>query len=137
MLVFDKGSEKKLFTRISRQFQGSNWAYRDREMRSIFPLSRGQRNLILLFSIQNVVQNMKKHMWILFILLWSCLYGKWCLVECFHYEFRVSTQIMVRNYSITKCKFSTCGGILMAFGSFFLQFITFALIRTLQFFCFF
>ena len=38
-----------------------------------------------------------------------CQVNEWCLVECFHHKFRVSTQIMVHNYCITKYKmFSTC-----------------------------
>ena len=68
------------------------------------------------FCNKNVVQIMKKYTWIPFILLGSCL----CLVECVHLEFRVSTQIMVCNYCIVKCKkFSTCGRLLMPFRPFF------------------
>ena len=26
--------------------------------------------------------------------------NKWCLVDCFHHKFRVSTQILVHNYCI-------------------------------------
>ena len=44
-----------------------------------------------------------------------CKVNEWCLIDCFHREFGISTQIMVRDYSITKCKkFSACGAISMA-----------------------
>ena len=45
--------------------------------------------------LQNFVQNKKTHV--------NCIYivgimkiNEWCLIDCFHHEFRVSTQIMVR-----------------------------------------
>ena len=64
-----------------------------------------------IFAIQNFLQNTKKHTWIPFILLRN----EWCLFDCFHHEFKVSTQLMVRDYCIAKCKkFSACGGVLMA-----------------------
>ena len=31
-----------------------------------------------------------------------CWVNDWCLIDCFHREFRVSTQIMVRDYCIVK-----------------------------------
>ena len=33
-----------------------------------------------------------------------CKVNEWCLLDCFHLKFRVSTQIMLHNYYITKCK---------------------------------
>ena len=33
-----------------------------------------------------------------------CRVHEWCLVDCFHCEFRFSTQIMVYNYCIAKYK---------------------------------
>ena len=33
-----------------------------------------------------------------------CKVNEWCLVNCFHGEFRVSTQIMVRDHCIAKWK---------------------------------
>ena len=33
-----------------------------------------------------------------------CKVNKWCLADCFHREFRVSTQMMVRDYCIAICK---------------------------------
>ena len=64
-----------------------------------------------IFAVQNFVQNTKNtrefhlHCWDV------CKVNKWCLAGCFHREFRVSTQITVRDYCIAKCKkFSTCGG---------------------------
>ena len=39
-----------------------------------------------------------------------CKVNEWCLVDCFHCNFRVSIQIMVCYYCITKCKkFLACG----------------------------
>ena len=61
-------------------------------------------------AIQNFVQNRKKYTRIPFMLL----------VDCFHREFKVSTQIMVHDYCIAKCKkSSTCGGLLMALWTIF------------------
>ena len=78
---------------------------------------------ILLFSRYKTLCKTQKNTWIPFILLGSCLLDKWCLVDCFHCEFRVSPQIMVLDYCIAKCKkFS---------GHFFLWFKIFALITTL------
>ena len=57
---------------------------------------------------------------------------RWCLVDCFHGEFGVSTQIKVSNYCISKCKmFSTCDGLLVALWAIFLRFKIFTSIRTL------
>ena len=49
-----------------------------------------------------------------------CKVNEWCLVDCFYPEFRDSTQVMVHDYCIVKCKmFSICGRLLMALLSFF------------------
>ena len=70
------------------------------------------------FAIQNFVQNAKKKTPEFQLSCWNhtCKDNDWCLVDCFHCEFRISTQIMVHDYSIAKCKtFSTCIMFLMAF----------------------
>ena len=102
-------------------------------MQSIFALLRFQRNLILFLRYKTLCKT-EKTMWISFILLESCLLvNEWCLVDCFHREFRVSTQIMVRDYCIAKCKkFSFCGGLLMVLQAIFLWFKIFALVTILQ-----
>ena len=75
-------------------------------MRSIFPLSRWQRNLILLFLLYQTFCKIWKHKWVSFILFRSCLQGKWIVF--------ISTQIMVHDYCIAKYKkFSNWGGLLM------------------------
>ena len=45
-----------------------------------------------------------------------CKVSEWCLADGFHWESRVSTQMMVRDYCILKCKtFSAAsGGLLVA-----------------------
>ena len=49
-----------------------------------------------------------------------CKVNKWCLVDCFHREFRVSIQIMARDSCIAKCQtFSVCGRLLMALQAIF------------------
>ena len=88
----------------------------------------------IFFAIQNFVQNAKKPLeFQLFCWDHTCKDNDWCLVDCFHCEFRISTQIMVHDYSITKCKtFSTCIMFLMAFRVIFSWFKGFALIQTLN-----
>ena len=49
---------------------------------------------------------------------------EWCLVDCFHREFRVSTQIMVRDYLYCKME--------KVLQAIFLRFKIFALITNLQ-----
>ena len=49
-----------------------------------------------------------------------CKVNELCLVDFFHGEFRISTQIMVRDYCVAKCK-----------KSFFPQFKIFTLVRIL------
>ena len=56
-----------------------------------------------------------KHEFHLFCWDYVCKINEWFLVDCFHCEFRMSTQIIVCDYCITKCKkFSACGSLLMA-----------------------
>ena len=45
---------------------------------------------------------MKKDLWIVFIFLRSCFckVNDWCLVVCFHREFRVTTQIMHKVFCL-------------------------------------
>ena len=69
-----------------------------------------------IFAKQSFVQNTKNtrefHLY-----CWDhvCKVNEWSLVDCFHREFKVSTQIMVRDYCIAKCKrFSACDELLMA-----------------------
>ena len=58
-----------------------------------------------------------------------CKLNEWCIVNCFHCKFRVSTQIMVCDYCITKCKkFSACGWLLMTFRAIFFTIQNFTLI---------
>ena len=88
-----------------------------------------QRNLILLFLRYKTSCKTRKNTWIPFILLESCLYGKWMVFSCLHCKFRVSTQIIRQDYCITKSKkFSTCGGLLMTFRTIFL----FCFLRAIQ-----
>ena len=93
--------------------------YRDREMRSIFLLSRCQRNLILLFSRYITLCKTRKNTreFHLHYRDYVCKVNEWCLVDCFHHEFMFSTQIMVRYYCIAKYKkFSACGGLFIFFA---------------------
>ena len=58
-----------------------------------------------IFAMQNFVQNTKKiRKFHLFCWDHVCKVNEWYLVDCFHREFRVSTQIMVR---------AACGGLLI------------------------
>ena len=52
-----------------------------------------------IFEIQIFVQNAKKRTWIPFLFLryHACGVKEWCFVDCFHQEFRASTQMMLRN----------------------------------------
>ena len=44
-----------------------------------------------------------------------CKVNEWCLVDCFHHQLRVCTQIMVCGYCIAKSKkFSSRSGLLMS-----------------------
>ena len=90
---------------------------KSRKMRSIFPLSRCQRNLILLFSRYKTLCKTRKNTREFYLCCWDhvCKVNEWCLVDCFHREFKVPSQIMVRDYFIAKYKmFSACGRLLMA-----------------------
>ena len=111
----------------------SNQAFRDHEMRSIFPLSRCQRNLMLLFSRYKTLSKTKStrefHVYCWYHI---CKVNECCLVECFHREFRISTQdLYLNDYCIARCKkFSACEGLLLALWAIFLRFKMFTLIRT-------
>ena len=71
-------------------------------MRPIFPLSQCQRNLILPFY-----QLCTKHeiTFEFHLYYWDhvCKVNEWCLVDYFHCEFRVSTEIMAYD-CCTKCR---------------------------------
>ena len=87
-------------------------------MRSIFPLSRSQRNLILLFLRYKTLWKTRKNTREFLSYCWNhvCKVSEWYLADCLYREFWVSTQIMGRDYCIAKCKtFSACGGLFMAF----------------------
>ena len=91
--------------------------YNDCKMRSIFPLSQWQRNLILLFLWCKILCKTWKKICEFHLYCWDHVWkvNECCLVDCFHYQFMVSTQIMVHNYCFSKCKrFAACGGLLMA-----------------------
>ena len=76
---------------------------------SIFAMSK--KSYFTISGDTNLCAKQKKHRQIPFILLESCFeVNEWCLVDYFHREFRVSTQIIVRNYCIPKYKtFFACG----------------------------
>ena len=75
-------------------------------MQSTFPLSRCQRNFILLFlrhkTLCKTWQNTRKFN----LYCWDhvCKVNEWCLMNCFHCKFSISTQIMVRDYGNAECK---------------------------------
>ena len=75
-------------------------------MRSIFPLSRCQRNLILLFSRYKTLCKTRKNTREFHLYCWDHVrkLNEWCSVDCFYREFRFFNQIMVRDYCIVKCK---------------------------------
>ena len=114
---------------------GFKLAYCNREMQSIFLLSLCQRNLILLCSQYKTLGKTWKNTREFHLSCWDHVgtVNKWCLVDCFHCKLRVSTQIMVSDYCIVKCKkFSTCGRLLMALVPIFLRFKIFTLIWTVS-----
>ena len=83
-------------------------------------IAMSKKSHFTIFAIQNFVQNTKKtrefhlHCWDGHV----CKVNEWYLVDCLHHEFRVSTQIMVRDYCIIKYKkFSVCRRLLMALRS--------------------
>ena len=88
--------------------QGSNQAHRNYKMRSIFPLSRCQKNLILLFSRCKTFCKPRENTYELHLYCWDHVYkvNEWCLVDCFHREFGVSTQIILRHCIAKYKKFS-------------------------------
>ena len=78
-----------------------------------------------IFAIQNSVQNTHTHTKNIrefHSYCWDhvCKVNGWCLVDCFHCGFKVSIQLMVRDYCIAKCKkFSTCSRLVMALWAIF------------------
>ena len=63
-----------------------------------------KKSHFLIFAIQNCAKH-KKNLWIPFILLESCLLGKWMVFSgLLSSQIRVSTQIMLCNYCTAKCK---------------------------------
>ena len=84
-------------------------------MRYICPLSQRQWNFILLFSQYKTFCKKQKNTRTQFMLLGLDLQSKWTVFNwLFPLQFRVSTQIMLHDYCIPKCKtFSACRGILM------------------------
>ena len=103
-------------------------------MQSIFRLSWYERNLIVLFLWYKTLCKTQKKTLEFHLYCRDYVYkaNRWCLVDCFHGEFGVSTQIKVSNYCISKCKmFSTCDGLLVALWAIFLRFKIFTSIRTL------
>ena len=98
-----------------------------------FSLSWFQRSLILLFLRSKTLCNRACE---LHLYCWDHVsqVNEWCLVDCFHRKFRVSTQTMVCDYCIAKCKmFSACSVLLMALQAIFLWFKIFSLIKTLEY----
>ena len=83
-------------------------------------IAMSKKSHFTIFAIQNFVQNKKKtrefHLY-----CWDghvCKVNERYLVDCLHHESRISTQIMVRDYCIVKCKkFSVCSRLLMALRS--------------------
>ena len=98
-------------------------------MRSFFPLLQCQKNLILLFLRYKTLYRTHTHTHThtqnireFHLYCWDhvCKVNGWCLVDCFHCGFKVSIQIMVRDYCIAKCKkFSTCSRLVMALWAIF------------------
>ena len=86
-------------------------------MRSIFSLRQCQRNLVLLFSRYKTLSKTQINTRVFHLYCWNhvCKVIYWSLVDCFRREYRVSTQIKVRDCCMAICKsFSVCGVLLMA-----------------------
>ena len=84
-------------------------------MQSIFPLPQ-------LFSQYKTLCKIWQNTYKFHLYCWDhvCKVNEWCLVDYFHCKSRISTQIMVPNYCITKCKeFSTCSKLLMTLPAIF------------------
>ena len=64
-----------------------------------------KKSHLTIFIIQNFVSN-TKNTCEFHLDYWDhvCNVNERCLVNCFHHEFRVSTQIVVPDFCITKCK---------------------------------
>ena len=105
-------------------------------MRSILPLSQSQRNLISLFSQHRTLCKTRKNTREFHLHSWHHVFkiNEWFLVNCFHREFRISTQIMVHDYCIAKLqKFLDLRRVFNSpLRHFFSRFKTFSLIRTLK-----
>ena len=69
-----------------------------------------------IFAIQNFMQNMKTHIRIQFVLLWSCFWGKWMV---FSWLFPSWIYSSYWSNSMQCKKFSTCHGVLMALWAIF------------------
>ena len=63
-----------------------------------------KKSLFTIFAIKNCAKHEKTREFHLYCWDHVCEVNEWCLVDCFHCEFRVSTQMMVRDYCIAKCK---------------------------------
>ena len=86
-------------------------------MTSNFPLSCFQRNLIAPFSRYRTLCETRKNTCEFLLYCWDHVLkvNEWCFGDYFHREFSVSSQIMVCDYYIAKCKtFSACGELLIA-----------------------
>ena len=73
-------------------------------MRSTFPLLLCQRNLMLIFAQYKTAKHEKTREFHLYCWDHVCKVNEWCLVDVFLRKFRVSTEIVVRDYCIVKCK---------------------------------
>ena len=88
-------------------------------------LPRCRRNLVLLFLRYKTLCKTRKNAREFYLYCWDhvCKVNEWYLIDCFHREFRVSTQIMVHIYCIARFKeFYTPERVLMAFRAIFLWF---------------
>ena len=88
-----------------------------------------KENLILLFSQYKTLCKTWKNTLEYHLYCWClvCKVNWWCLIDCFHRQFRISTQIMV---------FDHCKGLLMTFWANFLWFKIFTLISISRMFVF-
>ena len=80
------------------------------------------KNLILLFSRYRTLCKHKKNAREFHLYCWNhvCKVSEWCLVDFFHCEVKVSTQILVHDICIAKYKkFSAYGGVPMALWAIF------------------
>ena len=74
-------------------------------MRSIFSIiAMSKKSQFTIFVTQNCTKHEKAREFDLYRWDRVCKVNEWCLVDYFHLKFSVSTQIMVRNYCIAKCR---------------------------------